>query len=75
MAIGLPCIYLSNVIRLIVTATIVHYFGIGSLVWAHVIIGRVIFYGLTIMLYYMVFTRVQVNNMRVGKFSFKKGED
>lgn len=71
--IGLPAIYLSNVIRLIVTATIIHFGGVGSLVWAHVIIGRVIFYTLTIILYYMVFTRAQVLNMRVGKFTFKKG--
>lgn len=75
LAIGLPFIYFSNVIRLIVTATIVHYLGINSLAWAHVIIGRVIFYVLTIILYYMVFTRVQVVNMRVGKLKFKKGEN
>ncbi|QIL50360.1 exosortase family protein XrtG [Weissella coleopterorum] len=74
IAIGLPYIYISNVLRLIITATIVHYFGINSLVWAHVIIGRIIFYVLTIILYYIVFTRVQILNVRVGKFKFNSGE-
>ncbi len=74
LIIGVPYIFITNIIRLIITATIIHYLGINSLVWAHVIIGRIIFYVLTIILYYVAFTRVQVLNISVGKFTFKSGE-
>ncbi|WP_447408120.1 exosortase family protein XrtG [Weissella confusa] len=70
---GMLFIYLSNVIRLSVTALIVRYCGPDSLVWAHVVMGRLIFYALSIMLYFYVFTRSQVLNTLTGKFGFERG--
>ncbi|WP_220739391.1 exosortase family protein XrtG [Leuconostoc miyukkimchii] len=60
--IGMFWIFMANVIRLSVVAVIVYYFGDGSFYLAHSIIGRLIFYILAIILYYLVFTKGQLVN-------------
>lgn len=64
---------LANMLRLTVTALIIHFLGLPSLIWAHVIVGRLIFYVLTIILYFYVFTRSQVLHIKIGRFDFKTG--
>lgn len=72
---GFGVIYLlfANMLRLTVTALIIHFLGLPSLIWAHVIVGRLIFYVLTIILYFYVFTRSQVLHIKIGRFDFKTG--
>lgn len=53
---GVIYLLLANMLRLTVTALIIHFLGLPSLIWAHVIVGRLIFYVLTIILYFYVFT-------------------
>ncbi|KRK80174.1 exosortase family protein XrtG [Companilactobacillus nodensis] len=57
---GLIFIYLSNVLRLIVVITIVHFAGGQAFFLAHSVIGRLVFYVLVIALYYNVFTYSQL---------------
>ena len=70
---GVNYLLLANMLRLTVTALIIHFLGLPSLIWAHVIVGRLIFYVLTIILYFYVFTRSQVLHIKIGRFDFKTG--
>lgn len=70
---GVIYLLLANMLRLTVTALIIHFLGLPSLIWAHVIVGRLIFYVLTIILYFYVFTRSQVLHIKIGRFDFKTG--
>lgn len=58
---GLVFIYLSNVLRLIVVISIVHFGGGDAFFLAHSVIGRLVFYVLVIALYYNVFTYSQLS--------------
>lgn len=57
---GFLWILTANIVRLLITITILDYFGINALFIAHSIIGRVIFYVVVILLYYQVFTKSQI---------------
>ncbi|MFP7467286.1 exosortase family protein XrtG [Weissella cibaria] len=70
---GVIYLLLANMLRVTVTALIIHFLGLPSLIWAHVIVGRLIFYVLTIILYFYVFTRSQVLYIKIGRFDFKTG--
>ena len=70
---GVIYLLLANMLRVTVTALIIHFLGLPSLIWAHVIVGRLIFYVLTIILYFYVFTRSQVLHIKIGRFDFKTG--
>lgn len=70
---GVIYLLLADMLRLTVTALIIHFLGLPSLIWAHVIVGRLIFYVLTIILYFYVFTRSQVLHIKIGRFDFKTG--
>lgn len=64
-------IFLSNVIRIFVICLTL-YFGGGNLYYiAHTIVGRMIFYGMTILLYFLVFTKAQVIRQRIGTFYYE----
>lgn len=64
--IGILWILMANVIRILVIAFIVFYFGQSAFYLAHTIIGRVVFYLLTIVLYFNVFTRAHITKQRLG---------
>ncbi len=71
--IGGVWIFASNIIRLFVVCTLVYFFGNDMYFFAHTIFGRIVFYGLSIILYFNVFTRSQIIRQRVGSFSY--GDD
>lgn len=70
---GVIYIILSNAIRITAIALIIHSGGEQAYYIAHTYIGRLIFYALTIILYFYVFTKSQVMRMQVGSFSYDKG--
>ena len=49
---------------------IVHVFGGGSYFVAHSIIGRLVFYACTVLLYFFVFTKAQIIRQKVGGFRY-----
>ena len=55
-------ITIANVVRLMTVIIIVNTYGSQSFFWAHSIIGRIIFYVITIIIYYYTFTYTQVNS-------------
>lgn len=68
VVLGTLWIYLANVIRLIIVVIIVHYFGYSAFFLAHTIIGRLVFYGLVIALYYNIFTYSQLSQGLYNRF-------
>lgn len=68
--IGILWIFASNILRLILICLLVYYFGNDIFFFAHAIFGRIIFYGLSIILYFNVFTKSQIVRQKVGKFTY-----
>jgi exosortase/archaeosortase len=53
-----------------VICVVIYKFGSGSYYFAHTILGRIIFYTFTVILYYYVFTRQQIIKQKVGGFQY-----
>lgn len=68
--IGIVWIIVANIIRLFSICLIINQFGNESYYVAHTIVGRMIFYALSIILYFYVFTRAQIRKQRVGEFGY-----
>jgi exosortase family protein XrtG len=68
--VGCVSIFVFNVIRIMVICAVIYQFGSGSYYIAHTILGRLIFYVLTIILYYYVFTRQQIIKQKIGGFHY-----
>ena len=68
--IGIIWIFVSNIIRMTSICLLVFFFGNDIFFFAHAIFGRVIFYSLSIILFFYVFTRAQIMKQRVGKFRY-----
>lgn len=72
---GVLLINLFNFIRIFVIISLVFYFGSPIYSVAHAIIGRLVFYVLTLTLYFYVFTRKQISRQKVGKFNYEGTDD
>ena len=68
--VGILWIIVANIIRLFSICLIINWFGNESYYVAHTIVGRLIFYALSIILYFYVFTRAQIRKQRVGEFGY-----
>ncbi|MBO5094951.1 MAG: exosortase family protein XrtG [Lachnospiraceae bacterium] len=68
--VGVAWIVAANIIRLFSICVIINRFGNESYYMAHTIVGRMIFYTLSIILYFYVFTRAQIRKQRVGEFGY-----
>lgn len=70
---GTVWIILANVLRIIAICEIIYFFGPNAYYAAHSLIGRIIFYGLSVFLYFYVFTKPQIVSMKVGNFTYGDG--
>ena len=68
--VGIVWIIAANIIRLFSICLIINQFGNESYYVAHTIVGRLIFYALSIILSFYVFTRAQIRRQRVGEFGY-----
>lgn len=68
--IGILWIITANIIRLFSICLIIHLFGNDSYYVAHTIVGRLLFYALSIILYFYVFTKAQIRKQRIGDFGY-----
>ena len=71
---GTLFILLANALRIILICEVIHFMGPGTYYVAHSLLGRLVFYALTVWLYFYVFTKPQVVRMRVGRFTYERGE-
>ena len=67
---GTLYITVANALRIIVISEMIYYFGLDVYYIAHTIIGRFVFYALSILLYFYVFTKPQIVRMKLGKFTY-----
>ena len=68
--IGVLYVIVANAIRITVICGVIHTHGPSSYFIAHTLIGRIVFYVLSVMLYFYVFTKSQVLRMKIGKFTY-----
>ncbi|MGN0480148.1 MAG: exosortase family protein XrtG [Lachnospiraceae bacterium] len=74
--VGCIGIFLSNIVRIFIICMSVYFWGSSAYFIAHTIIGRLVFYALSVALYYIVFTRAQIIRQRIGGFSYaRRNED
>ena len=66
-------IMLANVLRIIVICEIIYFGGPETYYVSHSLVGRFIFYGLSVLLYFYVFTKPQIVSMKVGSFKYGDG--
>ena len=67
---GTLFIVLANALRIILIAEIIHFGGPDMYYLAHSLFGRLVFYALTVALYFYVFTKPQIVRMQVGRFTY-----
>lgn len=70
---GTVWIILANVLRIIVICEVIYFGGPSTYYVAHSLLGRLIFYGLSVLLYFYVFTKPQIVSMKVGNFTYGDG--
>lgn len=67
---GIAGVMTANVLRLTIICIMIHAGGNDMYYLAHTIVGRMIFYAFSIMLYFYIFTRRQIKRQQVGEFSY-----
>lgn len=67
---GVLYIVIVNSLRITVICFMISYGGVGMFHLAHTYVGRLIFYSLSILLYFYVFTRPQIIKQKVGSFKY-----
>lgn len=68
--VGTGGIILANVLRIIVICEMIHFGGTEIYYVAHSLVGRLVFYILSVLLYFYVFTKPQIVRMKVGSFKY-----
>ncbi len=68
--VGTGYLMLCNALRITVICLSVRCFGVGAYYVMHTFVGRILFYLLSILLYYFVFTKPQVIRMKVGIITY-----
>ncbi len=69
-AIGIAYITLANTIRLLCVSYVIYIKGNNYYYLAHSIVGRIVFYILTVVFYFYMLSWQQIKNQRVGKFDY-----
>lgn len=67
---GVGSIILANVLRIIVICEMIHFGGTDLYYLAHSLVGRLVFYTLSVILYFYVFTKPQIVRMKVGGITY-----
>lgn len=68
--VGFAYIMLCNALRIVVICMAVHFWGLSAYYIFHTFVGRIIFYTLSVLLYFYVFTKPQIIQMKVGNFTY-----
>ena len=63
---ALALTYAANLVRLMVIVTTLHYMGKDSLLISHTIIGRMVFFGLVVAIYWYLMTRPALRTVRAN---------
>lgn len=72
---GCLIIFFANVFRIFVICEIVYLFGNDVYYIAHTIVGRIVFYCISVLLYYYVFTKPQIVKQMIGGVRYAENMD
>ncbi len=67
---GVVAIVLANALRITVISLMIYFGGVDMYHIAHTFIGQFVFYGLSVILYFYVFTKPQIIKQKVGSFQY-----
>ncbi len=67
---GVVAMVLANALRITVICLMIHFCGIDMYYIAHTFIGRIVFYSLSVLIYFYVFTKPQIIKQKVGSFRY-----
>ena len=67
---GTAYVMVCNALRIALICEAVRFFGTDAYFIAHTFVGRIFFYGMTVILYFYVFTKSHIIKMKVGNFSY-----
>ncbi len=67
---GTAYIMVCNAARIVLICLAVYFFGTPAYFVAHTFIGRIFFYVMTVILYFYVFTKPHIIQMKVGNFTY-----
>lgn len=67
---GTAYIVVCNALRVTLICLAAHIWGAGVYYVMHTFVGRIFFYGMSILLYFYVFTKPQVIQIKVGGFTY-----
>lgn len=67
---GVVAIVLANALRITVICLMIHFSGIDMYYIAHTFVGRLVFYSLSVLIYFYVFTKPQIIKQKVGSFRY-----
>lgn len=67
---GVIAMVLANALRITIICLMIHFGGIDTYFIAHTYVGRLVFYALSIVIYFYVFTKPQIIKQKVGSFRY-----
>ncbi|MCI8496346.1 MAG: exosortase family protein XrtG [Lachnospiraceae bacterium] len=67
---GVIAMILANALRITVICLMIYFGGIDTYYIAHTFVGRLVFYALSVLLYFYVFTKPQIIKQKVGSFRY-----
>ena len=67
---GVIAMVLANALRITVICLMIYFGGIDTYFIAHTYIGRLVFYALSVVIYFYVFTKPQIIKQKVGSFRY-----
>lgn len=68
--VGFALMVLFNALRIMIICLSVHFFGINAYYITHMFVGRLFFYAFSVLLYFYVFTKPQIVQMKIGNFAY-----
>lgn len=69
-SVGTVLLVAFNALRITIICLMIHYGGTTMYYAAHTFVGRIVFYALSVSLYFYTFTRTQVIRQKVGGFKY-----
>lgn len=68
---SIAALIFGNAFRISLICVIIHFFGVSSYYVAHSFIGRIVFYIISVVIYFHVFTKSQIIRQKVGGFAYE----
>ena len=68
---GVIAMVLANALRITIICLMIYFGGIDTYFIAHTYVGRLVFYALSVVIYFYVFTKPQIIKQKVGSFRYE----